>query len=122
MVLNCLKGNKNVLCKNAITDFNKKLVVAIDMKAFGEPLVYHFGEANKKGFTSVQLIETSNITGHFCDDTRDFYLDVFSCKDYDEQKVVNMIYSVFEPVKINYRVLLRDAPTFKKYKDDIEMK
>ena len=109
LVLNCLKGNKNVLCKNSIITFNKKLVSAIDMKPFGEPLVYHFGEDNKKGYTSVQLIETSNITGHYCDDSRDFYLDVFSCKDYSEKIVIKLIEEIFQPEKINYSILMRDA-------------
>jgi hypothetical protein len=30
-----------------------------------------------------QLIETSNLSGHFVDDTKDIYFDVFSCKQYD---------------------------------------
>ena len=35
------------------------------------------------GYSLVQLIETSAITGHFCDASGDAYLDIFSCKDFD---------------------------------------
>ena len=48
-----------------VANFAKSLVKAIDMKAFGEPQIVHFGEGNKAGFTLVQLIETSNICAHF---------------------------------------------------------
>lgn len=69
--------------KNNVAAFAKVLVDKIDMVAYGEPQVVHFGDGDKEGFTLVQLIETSNITGHFCNSTNTAYLDVFSCKDFD---------------------------------------
>lgn len=67
------------------------------MKAYGRPQVIHFGSGNKAGYTLVQLIETSNITGHFCDDSGDAYLDIFSCKDYSEKEVLKVVDQFFEP-------------------------
>jgi S-adenosylmethionine decarboxylase len=109
LILNCKAGNKNVLCKNAVSAFNTNLVKAIDMKAYGAPQVYHFGEDNKKGLTSIQLIETSNITGHFCDDSKDFYLDVFSCKDYNVSDVIRLVKETFQPENIESHTIYRDA-------------
>ena len=109
LIVDVRKANSKVLCGRAITDFSNRLVKAIDMKAYGSPQVVHFGVDNKKGWTLVQLIETSNITGHFCDDTKDFYLDVFSCKDYDEKVVVQMIRDVFEPYALYSKIVMRDA-------------
>ena len=83
-----------------IADFAKTLVDRIDMKAYGEPQVIHFGEDDKQGFTLVQLIETSNICAHFCDDTGNFYLDVFSCKPYDTQTVNKTVAEFFAPDRI----------------------
>lgn len=70
-----------------IAAFAKKLVERIDMVAYGEPQVVNFGSGDKAGYTLVQLIETSNICAHFCNDTDTYYLDVFSCKPFDNDVV-----------------------------------
>jgi S-adenosylmethionine/arginine decarboxylase-like enzyme len=82
------------------------------MKAFGRPMIQHFGEGDKAGYTLVQLIETSNITGHFCDNSGDAYLDIFSCKWFDENVVQNVVASWFKPESINMKVLARDAKIY----------
>lgn len=96
-----------IRCPYNITDFSKTLVKRIDMKPFGNPWVERFGEGNKMGFTLIQLIETSNITGHFCEETNEAYLDVFSCKDYDPEAVRWVIQDFFMPEHIDTRVLIR---------------
>lgn len=64
--------------------FVKELCDLIEMKRFGETMVVHFGEDEKvAGYSMVQLIETSLISGHFANLTNTVYLDVFSCKAYD---------------------------------------
>ncbi len=92
-----------------ITKFAKELVEKIDMVAYGEPQVVHFGEEDKMGYTLVQLIETSNICGHFCESDNTAYIDIFSCKPYDivvAQRVVAEYFD-YATVKVNY--LERDA-------------
>lgn len=80
-----VKGcNKDLIRdESAIIRFAKELVDLIKMVAYGEPQVIHFGSGNKAGFTLVQLIETSNITGHFAEESNAAYIDIFSCKPYD---------------------------------------
>lgn len=96
--LDCYNGDKELITSAVnITAFAKALVERIDMKAYGEPQVIHFGEDDKQGFTLVQLIETSNICGHFCDDSGNFYLDVFSCKPYDKEIVKQTVDQFFLP-------------------------
>ena len=66
--LDCYAGDKDLVTSSTnIAAFAKALVQRIDMKAYGEPQVIHFGEDDKQGYTLVQLIETSNICAHFCD-------------------------------------------------------
>lgn len=79
------------------------------MKAYKEPQIQHFGEGNKAGYTLVQLIETSNITGHFCDTTGDAYLDIFSCKEFDKQVVRQVILEHFQPQLLDIKVIGRQA-------------
>jgi len=70
-----------------IDNFARTLVKRIDMVPYGDPQVVLFGSGNKKGYTLVQLIETSNITAHFVEENNSMYLDVFSCKDFDPSVV-----------------------------------
>lgn len=92
-----------------IAEFVRELVKAIDMVAYGEPQVIHFGEDNKAGYTLVQLIETSNIMAHFCDDSGDCYFDVFSCKTYDLQTVVDLFEKYFHPKRVRVNYMTRQA-------------
>ena len=64
----------------------KALVPAIDMVAYGEPILEHFATHKDEtaGYSLVQLIETSNIAAHFAENIGQVYIDIFSCKDFDE--------------------------------------
>jgi hypothetical protein len=95
----------------AITAFAAQLVRDIDMVAYGDPLVVHFAEhvPEAAGYSLVQLIETSAITGHFCDATGDFYLDVFSCKPFDVDRVTALVEACFAPQDVRATTVARDA-------------
>jgi len=96
--VDCKAGNQTkVTDAENIKAFSKELVKRIDMKAYGEPQVIHFGSENKAGYTLVQLIETSNICAHLCDDSGDGYFDVFSCKPFDNEVVKKTIVEFFGP-------------------------
>ena len=57
----------------------------------------------------VQLIETSAITGHFCDRSGDAYMDIFSCKDFSAELAVEVVRAAFRPQHINFMTLVRQA-------------
>ena len=92
-----------------IERFVKQLVRDIDMVPYGEPQIVMFGSGNKKGYTLMQLIETSNICAHFVEETNDMYLDVFSCKDFNPRIVVNLVQGHFDPATIDGQFFLRTA-------------
>jgi S-adenosylmethionine/arginine decarboxylase-like enzyme len=93
-----------------IYKFTKSLVKEIDMKAYGEPQIVHFGEGNKAGYTLVQLIETSNITAHFCEEDNAAFIDIFSCKPYDIETAVKVVDKYFKPEKIVRHYIERSIP------------
>ena len=99
--------NKNILDISAITKFLATLTKRIDMVAYGDPVVARFGQGIEIGISAVQLIETSAITIHTNDSARDMYLDVFSCKTFDEEKAIAFIKKTFSPKSMNQQVLLR---------------
>jgi S-adenosylmethionine/arginine decarboxylase-like enzyme len=81
-VYNC--NPETIRCPDTIRRFVVELCELIEMKRFGETTVVHFGADEKvAGYSMVQLIETSLISGHFANQTNAAYLDVFSCKPYD---------------------------------------
>lgn len=80
------------------------------MKPFGEPSIVRFGTDDKMGYTLVQLIETSNICAHFCEASNDFYLDVFSCKPFEQDTVEAVVKHFFAPEAIAGVKLERNAP------------
>ena len=99
--------NDNLLDKDVIRAWIKELVDRIDMTAFGEPIVERFGGGIETGISAVQLIETSAIVIHTNDQARDMYLDVFSCKDFDENDIVAFVEETFAPAQLNSQVFLR---------------
>ena len=87
------------------------LVRAIDMEPIGEPRIeYTAAEfSDKAGFTAIQVIVTSSIVAHFIDSTGDVYIDVFSCKPFDNDIVIQTIQNAFLPKNIRTNYLTRQA-------------
>jgi len=89
----------------------KHLVRVIDMDPIGEPYIeYTAAELpDKAGFTAVQIIVTSSIVAHFIDGTGHIYIDVFSCKEFDNDIVIKCVEDAFVAKKIRTSFLTRQA-------------
>lgn len=112
LILDCKACSiPKITSKENVISFAKTLVKAIDMKAFGEPIVEHFAthDPAKGGFSLVQLIETSAITGHFVDENGDVYLDIFSCKPFSIEISKEIVTEFFAPEKMKVIFLTRQA-------------
>lgn len=80
----------------------------IEMKRFGECQVVNFGEDERvKGYSMIQLIETSLISGHFADLTNTAYIDIFSCKPYDPDRALRFSKDFFEAKSVEIHVAKR---------------
>jgi S-adenosylmethionine decarboxylase len=112
LILDCQGcSREKIASRENLKAFIEALVKAIDMKAYGEPVLEHFAthDPEKGGFSLVQLIETSSITGHFVDKNGDCYLDIFSCKPFDNETVRKVVMEYFQPQKIKLHFLTRQA-------------
>ena len=112
LLLDCTSGDRSLISsKQNIREFITELVWSIDMIAFGNPWIEHFAThaEDKAGISFCQMIETSNITGHFVDSTGNFYIDVFSCKPYDKETVIDLVDKYFNPSKIKQHYISRAA-------------
>ncbi|WP_019927342.1 S-adenosylmethionine decarboxylase family protein [Nocardia sp. BMG111209] len=72
---------------DTIRGYARELVELIGMKAYGEPIIEHFGHDDPvtSGYTLVQLIETSSVVGHFSEHLGRAYLNIFSCRRFDAE-------------------------------------
>jgi len=97
-----------VKSKEDISRFVLELCDLIKVKAWGDMQIEHFGDSEEiAGYSVVQLIETSCITGHFVDSNNSAYIDIFSCKAYDVQMAVQFTKDFFQAKKIEYKMLKR---------------
>lgn len=116
LIIDARHGNDNAQSIEEITRFVEDLVVKIDMVPYGPLWIARFAthDAEKTGISFCQMIETSNLTGHFCDKDNSFYLNIFSCKDFEISTVVELVNERFgtEHKNLNVRLLRRDANNF----------
>lgn len=112
LLLDCTSGDVQLISsKENVHKFIKELVIAIDMVAFGEPWIERFAthDQSKAGISFCQMIETSNITGHFVESNGNFYIDVFSCKPFNNDTVIETVDKYFKPEKVRMHYISRDA-------------
>jgi len=92
----------------AIKEYVIKLCDLIQMKRFGETTVVNFGEDEKvAGYSMVQLIETSLISGHFANQTNTSYIDVFSCKMYNPYEAAEFTQTFFGASDVGVNICFR---------------
>lgn len=111
LVINLYECNlKKISSAAEIKRFVTKLCArVIHMKRYGEPLIPHFGHDNPitAGYSLVQLIETSSITGHFSEYKKSAYLNIFSCAWFDLEKTAAFVQEFFEAKRADVTFLKR---------------
>jgi S-adenosylmethionine/arginine decarboxylase-like enzyme len=100
---------KTIRSQKKLKEFIDQLCLLLKMKKFGRPLIPRFGHNQPKtaGYSLVQLIETSSITGHFSELWNSAYINIFSCQSFDVQKVAQFTKQFFQAKKVKKRVIIR---------------
>jgi S-adenosylmethionine decarboxylase len=100
---------EKISSKKQIQIFVDTLCEQIEMVKYGKTLIPYFGEKqpHTKGYSLVQLIETSSITGHFSEKKRSAYINIFSCKPYDHRKARLFTKDFFGAEKIKSHFIKR---------------
>ncbi|MCQ9208343.1 MAG: S-adenosylmethionine decarboxylase [Omnitrophica bacterium] len=110
LVIDLYNCNRKVLrSKKKLQEYVDRLCKLIKMKKFGKTLLPYFGEnaAFTKGYSLVQLIETSSITGHFSEFWGRAYINVFSCRKFDHLAAKKFTRRFFQAKKVKNRFLIR---------------
>ncbi len=94
----------------SIKRYAREICNVIDMIPYGEPMTPYFGEKQEhtKGYSLLQFIETSSVTGHFSENTGAAYINIFSCKPYDMEKAEKFTKEYFGAKRINSRYIIRE--------------
>jgi S-adenosylmethionine decarboxylase len=91
-----------------IVQFTHELCDLLEVKRFGETRVVRFGDDPRVyGYSMVQLIETSLVSGHFAEDSNTVYLDIFSCKWYDAEAAAEFAKEFFRAERLRVQTCLR---------------
>lgn len=95
--------------KTKLTEYVDKLCKLIKMKKYGKVQLPYFGleKPHTKGYSMLQFIETSSITGHFSEYWRKSYINIFSCKTYDHKLATQFTKNFFKAKKVKARLLVR---------------
>lgn len=95
--------------KKKLKQYVDELCEIIDMKKYGKTLISYFGlqKPHTKGYSLMQFIETSSITGHFSEHWRISYIDIFSCKPFDHQVARSFSKKFFKAERVKSRFIVR---------------
>ena len=110
LVMDLFDCDKKIISsKKKLQEYTDKLCKLIKMKKYGKTLLPYFGEKEEftKGYSLVQLIETSSITGHFSEHWKTAYINIFSCKEYNSDIAKEFTKKFFKAKKIKARLLVR---------------
>ena len=110
LILDCSKCNDSIKDKSTIEQFVRQLVKDINMVAHGDPIIEYLTPTEENsGYSLMQMIMTSNITAHFVNSNNSAYIDVFSCKEFDNNTVIKIVNKFFSPRKIRTTFITRHA-------------
>ncbi|MDP2682015.1 MAG: S-adenosylmethionine decarboxylase [Deltaproteobacteria bacterium] len=107
LVLDLFGCSDRILSKRDIKRFVYELCDLIKMKRYKDAYVCYFGNKYSKGYSIFQFIETSSVTGHFSDEYKSAYLNIFSCKPFNSKEVAAFAKIYFNASKYKYKEINR---------------
>jgi S-adenosylmethionine/arginine decarboxylase-like enzyme len=115
LIMDCYNCLGNLNNKDYIQLFIDELVLKTGMKKKGYTIFEYFPhtdyniERDIVGFSVVQIISLSNITLHINEISKSIYLNFFTCGELNENLVVKIFKSYFEPEHFRISIIDRDA-------------
>lgn len=115
LILDIHNCNPSTFTRKSIRNYLKELCALIDMERcelywwddYGVPPEEQETEPHLKGTTAIQFISTSNITIHTLDLLKSAYINIFSCKEFDETVVKEISSRWFQGKIANSHIIER---------------
>jgi S-adenosylmethionine decarboxylase len=101
--------------KEVLSDYNlhfnylKSLPELIRMTPITQPYVFPYSGLvpEDKGITGIVIIAESHISVHSFEDKGYCFIDIFSCKDFDVKKAIQITKNLFKPKDFEIHVVAR---------------
>lgn len=93
--------------RERIQEYVIRLCKLIDVKRHGDCHIVHFGDGVKEGYTMMQLLETSNLVGHFDNSINSAFIDIFTTKNIDFNTVIAFSMEFFEADEVTTHTAVR---------------
>ncbi|MBZ9578628.1 S-adenosylmethionine decarboxylase [Patescibacteria group bacterium] len=92
---------KIIRSKKKILEYSNRLCDLIKVEKYGKPIIerFGFGKDFTVGFSLVQLIESSLISGHFSELWNGAFINIFSCKLFNDKKAIDFTKKFFNAKK-----------------------
>ena len=94
--------------KKKIKKFIRELCKNINMNKVGKTIIKRFGKGSLKGYSAMQFIKTSSITAHFDEENNRAFIDIFSCKKFNEKRAEQFSKDFFKAKKSKIKILYRE--------------
>lgn len=115
LILDIHNCDPSTFTRKSIKKYFEEVCTLIDMERcklcwwddYGVPAQEQETEPHLKGTTAIQFISTSNITIHTLDLMKNVYLNIFSCKDFDQDVVKNISEKWFKGKIVNSHFIER---------------
>lgn len=113
LLVQAKKLNEKMNEPSAIKQFLETTVHNIKMTPLSEPMVvYASSEKDGSGYSAFMFLTTSHISAHFDTNGNTCYFDVFSCKIFDPDIVLNIFNECFAPENIDHMWLSRSTDPY----------
>lgn len=101
--------------KEVLSDYNlhfnylKSLPELIHMTPITQPYVFPYSGLvpEDKGITGIVIIAESHISVHSFEDKGYCFIDIFSCKDFDVERAIQITKDLFKPENCEINVVAR---------------
>jgi S-adenosylmethionine decarboxylase len=101
--------------KEILSDYNlhfnylKSLPELIHMTPITQPYVFPYSGLvpEDKGITGIVIIAESHISVHSFEDKGYCFIDIFSCKDFDVERAIQITKDLFKPTDFEIHVVAR---------------
>lgn len=98
---------QKLIDKNLLKNYLLELCKVINMKPYWDVQIKKFWEWKLEGYSWFQFIETSSIVVHLDEFWLRAFIDIFSCKDFDENDAIKFSLNVFWPKDHSFYILDR---------------
>lgn len=96
-------ANQNIVSSDKLREFLEKLVKLLNMSILQGPIIAE-GIPENPGLSALVIIDFSHISIHTFSKYNEALIDIFSCKEFDKEKVLDYCLEFFEAKKENSRI------------------